>query len=207
MYCPACGTALTLGARYCQACGHDISNKNTVSTSKKSQVTEKPRKIVKPVLISWVILAKYLPLQINLSLTAAAFAGAGAFLISLFTKDAPDIVNTMIIFGILFFIGVPASIYYIARKTYDKTDYRFYREHLEYAEGFWTVEKKSVRYGAITDITMRKGVIQRLYGVGTIYISVPSLGPRIRGFSGVTIADVRDPERIYQEIQLTVAAG
>lgn len=189
------------GAKFCQSCGHEVKS----SARSKAQPTEKPGKIIKPMLVTWVLLINYLPLQLNLTLMGGAVCGFVGFVFLIFAGQTNYFIYPFVYSAILFFIMTPLVAYFVARRTYDATDYRFYEDRLEYAEGFWTVERKVLPYRCITDLTLRKNVIQRAYGLGTIYISVPSMGPAIRGFRGIRVADVKDPERLYEEIQRIIA--
>jgi hypothetical protein len=62
-------------------------------------------------------------------------------------------------FGGLFFFGIPVLVYFAKKKTYSKTEYKFYKDRLEYAEGFWTAEKKTIKYDNVTETTLRRGII------------------------------------------------
>ena len=65
---------------------------------------------------------------------------------------------TFVFFWVLFFFfGIPLLVYFQKKKTYAKTEYKFYKDRLEYAEGFWTAEKKTVKYDKITETSMRRG--------------------------------------------------
>ena len=48
---------------------------------------------------------------------------------------------------------------------------------------------------------MRRGVIQRLYGLGSIYLAVPSGIARQGGYAGIMIHDVKEPEKVYARVQ------
>ncbi len=204
MYCSICGSKMIDGARFCQSCGHKAGGS---SQPKSIERRENPLKVIKPVLITWVLLAQYLPLQLNLTLMGGAVGGLLGFVILIFTGHTNYVIYPFVYSAIFFFFATPISVYWVRRRTYDETDYRFYQDHLEYAEGFWAVEKKILQYRYITDVSLRKGIIQRLYGLGTIYLSTPSMGPAIRGFRGIRIADVRNPEKIYQKIQEIIATS
>ena len=49
---------------------------------------------------------------------------------------------TFVFFGCLFFFGIPLLVYFQKKKTYAKTEYKFYKDRLEYAEGFLDCRKK-----------------------------------------------------------------
>ena len=202
MYCAFCGSSLPKGAKFCQACGAGVTEKREQA---KPQAREVPLKVVKPVLIRWLLLVSYIPLQLNLAFVGGGAAAGFSFILLVWLGKTHLLWYPIIGFPMLFFIATPLVILFVKQKTYDLTDYRFFKDHLEYAEGFWTIEKRIVNYRFITEVTMRKSVMQRFYGLGTLYIAVPSFSPGIRGFSGITIADVKKPEKIYDEIQTIIS--
>lgn len=161
--------------------------------------TQKPLKTLKPVFLTAVVLLAHIPLYINATLVGGGVLGAISFLVLLWQGLSYPVWYPFVGFGCLFLLGTPLAVYFIGKRTYDKTDYQFYQHHLAYCEGFWTLEHKSIQYRNITEVYLRQSIVQRLYGVGTLYLSVPAMGGR--GFGGVIIADVRYPDQIYQEIQ------
>ena len=102
---------------------------------------------------------------------------------------------TAVFFGGLFFFGIPIVSYINKINTYRKTEYRFYPTKLDYYEGFFTVEEKTIDFSKITEVHLRKGVFQRMYGLGTIIISTATIG------SGIKITDIEDPDGIYQQVK------
>ena len=88
------------------------------------------------------------------------------------------------------------TAYYVKKKTYAKTEYKFCPDRLEYAEGFWTLENKTIKYKNITEINLRRGIIQKRYGLGTIIFSTPASGNQTK--SGIRISDIDDPEELYE---------
>jgi len=105
-------------------------------------------------------------------------------------------------FGGLFFFGVPFLVYFAKKKTYSKTEYKFYRDRLEYAEGFWTAEKKTIKYDKVTETALRRGIIQKRYNLGTIFLTTAATGfSQGRAMSGIRVRDIKDPEKVYEDVQ------
>ncbi|MBW2108981.1 MAG: hypothetical protein JRI36_09995 [Deltaproteobacteria bacterium] len=49
---------------------------------------------------------------------------------------------------------------------------------------------------------MRRGIIQRKYGLGTIFLATPATGfQQGRAMSGIRIRDVEEPEKVYEAVQ------
>ena len=78
---------------------------------------------------------------------------------------------------------------------------------LEYAEGFWTAENKTVKYDKITETAMRRGIIQRKYDLGTIYLATPATGfQQGRARSGIRLLDIEQPEKVYKAVEKLIGA-
>jgi membrane protein YdbS with pleckstrin-like domain len=110
--------------------------------------------------------------------------------------------STFVFFGCLFFFGIPLLVYTARKRTYGQTEYRFFRDRLEYVEGFWTAENKTIKYDKVTETSMRRGIIQRHYGLGTIFLATPATGfQQGRAMSGIRIRDVEEPEKVYEAVE------
>lgn len=105
-----------------------------------------------------------------------------------------------IIFGaafVLFVFVIPIVAYVLKKNTYSKTEYRFFDDHLEYAEGFLNVENKSINFDKIQETRMTRGIIQKKYGVGTIVLMTAGQNPN----AGIHLKDIENPERIYDTVK------
>ena len=149
---------------------------------------------LKPQLIAWLLLFRYFPLILRLAVVSSLLGGTLAFFLSLVQVMHFSLWSPFIYCGVTVFMVLPVVILGIYRYFYDEIEYRFYQTHLEYSEGFWTIRKKIIAYRNITQVNLRRGMIQRWYRLGTIYLTVP-------GGTGILIHDISEPEQIYQRIQ------
>jgi uncharacterized membrane protein YdbT with pleckstrin-like domain len=176
---------------------------------------------LKPVFIGWIALLAQLPLQLFLTFWAALFFGG--ITTALFTGFSDDFDAStffsgplFLFFGALAFFGVPLIAYFGKKVNYARAEYRFFDDHLELEEGFFSVNRKEVRYADVEEITLHKGFFQRMCGLGTIYLATLATGssPQSNSFSslgfgnvsasGVSVRDVRDPDREYERIRAVV---
>lgn len=129
-----------------------------------------------------------------------------------------------IIFGAIGFFGVPAVAYLGKKLNYSRTEYRFFADHLEFEEGFFSINEKVIRYRDVREVTLHKGMFQRLYGLGTIYLATLATGTsswgnnsgsfnpfNALGFgnvsaSGVSVRDIPDPDQMFEKIRQLVDA-
>ena len=150
----------------------------------------------------WVSVLSVLPLQIFMTLWGALFFGGFAtFGLQMFDMQVPK-AAPFLIAGAVFFFGIPLLVYFTKQKTYARTEYRFYPNKLDYFEGFFTTEEKSIEYDNITEVNLRRGVLQKMYGLGTIVLSTPATGMvsgRMR--SGIMIADIPNADRVYNQVK------
>ena len=80
--------------------------------------------------------------------------------------------------------------------------YKFYADRLEYAEGFWTAEKKTIKYDKITETNLKRGMVQKKYNLGSIILSTPATSnEQGKSNSGIKILDIEDAEEIYEKVQ------
>ncbi len=64
------------------------------------------------------------------------------------------------------------------------------------------MEDKTVRYDRVAEISMRRGVIQRRYGLGCVFLATPATGfSHGKTASGIVINDIENPEKVYAFLQ------
>jgi membrane protein YdbS with pleckstrin-like domain len=199
MFCKECGTKISDDAKFCSSCGTSTS---PIQTEKKSTYDSGlPLITTRPVFIPWVAVASVIPIQIFMTIWAGGFFGGfSLFGIEALGLNIPSWLP-FVFFASLAFFGIPWLTYYAKKRTYEKTEYKFFSDRLEFAEGFWTIENKTVKYKNVTEANLRKGVIQKNYGLGTIILSTPATGSQQgRARSGIRIADIENADSIYTKI-------
>ena len=170
---------------------------------------------LKPVFIGWITLLARLPLQLFFTLWCGGFFGGMAKSFGLF----PASVSPFIFFGSLAFVGFPLAAYFGKKLNYSRTEYKFFADRVEFEEGFFTVNKKVVSFRYVREVTLRKGILQRIYGLGSIYLATQAIGssPGYRPFtalgfgnvsaSGILVRDIAEPDAAYERIRTLVDAS
>ena len=189
MDCRHCGFVFREDGRYCPECGTE----RLATLNKPFQ----PLLLIQPKMVTWVILVRYIPVQLNLTLMGGLIFGLMIVAYHLFSGTLVHPLRPFIFFGTVFFIMVPLFIYIAYRKTLAGTRYEFYTDRIEYYEGLWTVQHKTVYYKQIAGLDLSRNLIQRFYQVGTIRIDVPSFGSKFRG---LFIADIPHSQEMYDKI-------
>ena len=203
MYCRQCGKEIAKDTKFCPSCGEAVIS--TAPQAGQETNTGQPLLVLRPRFIGWVTALSLLPVQLFFAVWGGGFFGIFCGLVvKSFGLPLPVWIPA-VFFASLFFFGIPLLAYIAKKRTYAQTEYRFFRNRLEYAEGFWTAENKTIKYDRITETSMRRGIIQKRYGLGTIFLATPATGATEfswRGaMSGIRIRDVEEPEKVYDEVQ------
>jgi uncharacterized membrane protein YdbT with pleckstrin-like domain len=170
----------------------------------------------KPVFVGWIVFLMQLPIQLFMTFWAAMFFGgmSTSFMPGLRGSQIP-----FIIFGALAFFGIPIVAYFGKQLNYSRTEYRFFTDRLEFEEGFFSINKKVINFRNVKEVTLRKGIFQRIYGLGTVYLATLATGSTSRanpfvalGFgnvsaSGIMVRDVLDPDEMYEKVRRLVDAA
>jgi len=190
MFCKACGKPIEENAKFCPNCGTGTmqDNSNPISDS-VVLLTLKPR------FITLTAILKSLPTSLFIVIMGASlFSGvAGAYF-----KDYSAI-PVIIVAVIALFCVIFLSCFF-AFETNKKTIYHFYKTKVEYHEGFLGKDTKTLKYNRVLETELKKGIIQQIYGVGSIYLTTG--GVSASGSSnGVFIIDIPNPDKNYRVIK------
>lgn len=173
---------------------------------------DRPVFLERPVFIGWITLLVQLPFQLFFTLWAGLFFGGMTKSVLAFGGPAP-----FIIFGATAFCGIPVVSYLGKKLNYDKTNYTFYDDRLEFEEGFFSRNKKVIKYRDVLEVSLRRGILQRTCGLGTIYLATlatGSSGPHSNPFyalgfgnisaSGVGIRDIPDADDAFERVRALI---
>ena len=161
-----------------------------------------------PEFVGWITLVAVLPIQLFLTLWAGLFFGGISTATFALRGMAP-----FVVFGLLAFTGVPFFAYFGKKLNYQRTTYTFYDDHIDFEEGFFSHNRKVVRYRDVVEVTLRKGVLQRMAGLGTICLATVATGSSRRGdsfnalgfgnvsASGIGLRDISEPDVAYDRIR------
>ena len=127
---------------------------------------------VRPVFVGWITFLLQLPIQLFLTFWAGGFFGGLTSTLPIFERGSWV---PFLFFGGIAFFGIPAVAYFGKKLNYSRTEYRFFHNRLEFEEGFFSINKKVIKYRDVKEVTLRKGIFQRSYGLGTIYLATSQL--------------------------------
>jgi membrane protein YdbS with pleckstrin-like domain len=170
---------------------------------------------IKPVFVGWITLLTQVPLQLFLAVWCGGFFGGMGTAAGIFPQNSR---LASYVIGAVAFIAIPIVAYVGKKLNYGRTEYRFYPDRLEFDEGFFSINKKVIKFRDVKETTLRKGILQRTYGLGSIYLATQATGstgnrnPFIAlGFgnvsaSGVIVRDISDPEVTFEKVRQLVDA-
>ncbi|HET6839009.1 MAG TPA: PH domain-containing protein [Bradyrhizobium sp.] len=164
--------------------------------------------------IGWITLLTQLPLQLFFTVWCAGFIGGIAMSTGLFPKSWP----ITYVIGAVAFFAIPIIAYVGKKLNYSRTEYRFYPDRLEFDEGFFSINKKVIMFRDVKETSLRRGILQRIYGLGSIYLATLATGstrntnPFVAlGFgnvsaSGIIVRDIGDPDSTFEQVRQLVDA-
>jgi membrane protein YdbS with pleckstrin-like domain len=174
---------------------------------------------IKPIFVGWIVLLQQLPIQLIATIWGGLFFGGmlGTFFRPSDTNELSG--SGILVVGGLLFIAVPLIAWFGKKLNYDRTEYRFYDDRLEFNEGFITLQKKVVKYRDVKEVSLRRGILQRTCGLGTVYLATLATGTSGSGFSanpfrafgfgrasasGVLVQDIRDSDTVFEQVRKLV---
>jgi membrane protein YdbS with pleckstrin-like domain len=172
--------------------------------------TERLLLSVRPVFVRWVALATLLPYLLFFPVWAAIFFGS--IIAQLRGLSGPSW-SGVLVPGSLAFLVVLVLGYVGKKLSYDRTQYNFYPDHLEFDVGFFATSRKVIPYRDIKEVSLREGFLQRLCDLGTIYLgslttgTIPSsnpftsLGWTDASASGAALRDIPEPDVTFEKIR------
>jgi membrane protein YdbS with pleckstrin-like domain len=170
---------------------------------------------VKPVFVGWITLVTQVPMQLFFTVWCGGFFGGMGTVAGLFPRDSRA---PFYIIGAVAFFAIPLVAYVGKKLNYSRTEYRFYPDRLEFDEGFFSINKKVIKFRDVKETTLRKGILQRSYGLGSIYLATLATGSTRNtnpftalGFgnvsaSGVIVRDISDPDDAFEKVRRLVDA-
>ncbi|WP_404308958.1 PH domain-containing protein [Neorhodopirellula lusitana] len=137
------------------------------------------------------------------------FPGMFAFVISNMFRGAmnPSAMShrgPVLVFGLVaFVVSFAALMAYFAARCFvgpSRTFYRIYSDRIEFEEGLFATQKRTLLFDKVIDVSVRQGVLQQTVGVGTVSLVTQQLVSRGEGKLAnrtIQIADVPNSNEVY----------
>lgn len=191
-------------------------------------MSEASATVLKPKFVLWLALLQQFPAQIFLTIWGALFFGAGFGVLTsasgVFSVGGREIGSFAMsllfgpfIAGTFFFFATPVVLVGAKFMNYRNTSYRILPDRIDVEEGFLTIQQKRLMLREVREVTLRRGVLQRLAGLGSVYVATYASGggygwrpgSMIGGASmfgsGMMFLDLPEYEAVYRALQEIVA--
>ena len=141
---------------------------------------------------------------------------AGIFfggLLNAFLPTAADVISQhvgrpSVAIGVAVLCLFPIVMLSIKWLNYSNTVYRVYSNRIEIQEGFLTQHRKEIQISSIREINLRRGILQRLVGLGSVYLATLATGQgqwwqsSASTFgSGAMLMDLINPDAGYEQLR------
>jgi membrane protein YdbS with pleckstrin-like domain len=169
----------------------------------------------RPRFLLWTSFLVQLPLQLFFSIWAGGFLGG---LTSSFFPAAANALTTrfaspFLAIGLATFFLFPIATLAAKLLNYSNTVYRIHSDRIEIKEGFLTQHTKEIAFSSVREINLRRGILQRFVGLGSVYMATAATGQgpwwqasAIMGGtstfgSGAMLMDLANSEVAYQQLR------
>lgn len=201
IYCSKCGQKNLARNQICHFCNAPLA---VASVPPKARPEKQDTLVLRPVFVGWVNLVSYLPLFVFFTIWGTGFCGGFGSI--LFKALGLPRGGSFLLAFLFFAFVVPVIVYNVRKRTVQQTVYRFTPTKFEYFEGFWTVEEKEIELKHVMEVTLRRGVLQRNYNLGTLVLATPATGTASGSArSGIEIRDIENPDKVYKQVKDWIA--
>lgn len=193
MFCVNCGTKLADDAAFCTNCGNPVSGGKPEVKVKEKVVDNNVMLNVKPTFKLIYMLLPYIP-------TFLIFIAPVAFMLSMPSDFAgvADQIKTICTYIIIGILAITAISIFFVKKQYKAYNYDFYKTKVVYRDSFINISEKEVKYKHIREVYLRRGLVQRMFGLGTIVLYTNA---ETGYLGGITINNVENAEEVYKNIK------
>ena len=170
-----------------------------------------PARAYHPRFVLWTSFLAQIPFQLFFSFWAGGFFGG---LFQVFMPDTATVIkghgiNPFALVGVSVLVGFPVITLILKKLNYANTTYQVYTDRLVIEEGFLTQHRKEISLSAVREVNLRRGVLQRMVGLGSVYIATQAtgVGTGWAGFSalgnsstfgsGALLRDLDDAPAVY----------
>jgi uncharacterized membrane protein YdbT with pleckstrin-like domain len=167
----------------------------------------------RPTFILWTSFLAQLPMTLFFALWSGLFFGGMlSALVGHPASPGGMFGGQSLVIGSAALVLFPVVTLMLKTLNYGNTVYRVLPDRIEIDEGFLTQHRKEVRLSAVREVNLRRGVLQRMTGLGSIYLATMATGQgpgwqwsAVAGGtstsgSGVMLMDLANSEAAYQEL-------
>jgi len=215
MYCKSCGKEISETTEFCSGCGSQVGNAGSHAIETKVNVIENNE-------IKFELKPKFNWMYKILTEGLRTLFLTLIIIFYFVVDDIPFFIST--IEGTIWALIIPIGILLIPTVRlifqafqYERLYYNFYNTKVEYIDGFINKTQKELKYKYIREIVMSKGIVERIFGLGTIKIYTNASNNTANKFgqrgnaglneNGITIHCLNDVKTKYEAIKKIVDEG
>ena len=152
---------------------------------------ERPYLVLRPRIIAGLV-PKFLS-----SMIIFLILGVYAFI----DKTMSSIIAKSTFFSIFFIlmILIPLITLFFSYMNLRAREYRFFKDRIEFYEGFLNISRRVVRYDRVTDVGLRKSVWERIWSTGSVFVNTAG-----SPYREVHVSYIRNPEEALDAVQKLV---
>lgn len=190
-----------------------IGPKNSRASPEKHQ-SGAPVETYRPRFVLWTSFLAQLPLQLFFSFWAGGFVGGLLHtLLPGVSAALSELTGSPFkAIGVLVLIGFPLVSLSVKALNYANTTYQVLADRLVIEEGFLTQHRKEIALSSIREVSLRRSVLQRMVGLGSVYVAtqatgtgqswspLSTLGGSSTFGSGAMLTDLVEAEKAYASL-------
>ncbi len=151
-----------------------------------------------------IIKPKYFPLLLFLSVwlfySIIVVSVSFTWLFILLIMSAWIIGYSIFLISLMLAIYTIYIRYVVATKEFEKTEYRFFKDRIEYYDWFLVKRKKTILIANITDVSETQGVIEKKFGLGTIMLSTAW-----SHWYEIIMSNIDNPDEVYSFVKKVIS--
>lgn len=223
MFCRKCGEPLDENAKFCSKCGTSTNTQNEIAEENVNGETVKETKKIDNDVVKYVLKPTF-----NYGYKICSILGGVLIFILVFAiamLEEIDLIMEMVFetefMQATIIVVIAVVIIYtlikllFEKKQYDKLEYNFYNNKLEYVDGFINKEEKELKYKNVREVTMTQSIVERMFGLGTIRIFTNASSGgygrdnhgNMNARNGIVIHCVKDVRENYKKVKEIIDEG
>ena len=190
---------------FCSKCGKAFSKNKDSLDSYESD--EEPEFILKPTFVLGGNLGGQIFLVLFFTVWCTGFLGILINIPIIISSEARFGMSPIpfIVIGVITLVGLPIIYNYRRKKNYENTEYKVFKDRIDYYEGFFTIKRRTVYFANIAEVSMTEKLYQQKRNLGTILLSTPAMAAMKGHSAGIKLQDIKSPEKMYKKIKEMVA--
>ena len=205
MRCEFCGSEIEGEDLFCSKCGRSFSK--TKGSISEDMGEDEPEFILKPTFVLGANIGGQIGMVLFFTAWCTGFFGILINIPIAVTAETGFGISPIpfIVVAIISLVGLPVLYNIRRKKNHENTEYKIFKDRIEYHEGFFTIKRRTVYFENIAELSMTEKLYQQKRNLGTILLSTPAMAAMKGHSSGIKLNDIESPEKMYNKLKDMVA--